>query len=64
MALTLNLSKADSFTIEPVEATPEAVHFKILVKEGEHVVAEQSGVIHVSGAPAPPSGTGGTTQAR
>ncbi len=51
VALTLNLALAEEFTVEPSEASPDAVRFRIQVKEGSRVLAEQAGVIRVTGAP-------------
>lgn len=52
VAVTLNLAKAEEFSVEFGAATPDAVHYRIAVTEAEQVVAEQSGIIRVIGAPA------------
>jgi hypothetical protein len=64
VALTLNLARADAFTIEPVQASPEAVHFKIQVKEADRLIAEKSGVIRVAGAPGSENATSGQSPDR
>ncbi len=52
VALTLNLAKAEEFSVETPAATPDTVHYHIAVTEAGQLVAEQSGIIHVIGAPA------------
>lgn len=51
VALTLNLAKAEEFSVENPIATPDTVHYRVQVTQAGQVVAEQSGIIRVLGAP-------------